>query len=322
MRRRTFLMAGLASTLPAIAAGADAAAAPPAETTLIDTHQHLWDLNRLRPPWLGAGGALTRNFTAEDYRAATAGLGISAAIYVEVGVATDQRIAEAELVTALCADPAMPTKGAVIAGEPADPGFAAYLDRCVRKPWVKGIRRALHTGSPAGTCLQGAFIRGIRLLGERGLTFDACLQPGHLDDVAQLAAACPGTTLVLDHCGNADPKAFMTAPHKAPDHGADAWRRSIARIAAHPNVVCKLSGIISRLPRGVPAAEGLAPIIAACWDAFGPERVIFGSDWPICTQGASLADWVTALRTVVATRPREHQRKLFQDNARRIFALA
>jgi L-fuconolactonase len=85
------------------------------------------------------------------------------------------------------------------------------------------------------------------------------------------------------------------------------------------HVVCKISGIVAQVPQPDWSAEDLAPIVNHCLDAFGPDRVIFGSDWPVCRLGAELADWVRALQAIVHDRPRDQQRKLFHDNAQALF---
>jgi L-fuconolactonase len=92
------------------------------------------------------------------------------------------------------------------------------------------------------------------------------------------------------------------------------------QLAARPNVICKISGIIARVPQPW-SAEDLAPIVNHCLDAFGLERVIFGSDWPVCLTGAPLREWVAALRQIIAARPADQQRKLLHDNAVRFYGL-
>lgn len=294
---------------------------------ILDCHQHLWDLQRFRLPWIAAGSLLDRSYLPADYQAAIAGTGIQRAIYMEVDVDPAQRQAEADWVQALCRSGQGPTVAAIVNGRPADADFARYAAQFRDSPWVKGMRQVLHVAStPRGTCLAEAFVRGLRLLGTLDLSFDLCLRPTELEDAVTLARQCPDTRLILDHCGNADPKAFLRPgdPRRAgvrPDHDADAWRRQIERLADCPNVGCKLSGIVARVPRPW-SAEDLAPIVHHCLDAFGPQRVLFGSDWPVCLLGASLAEWVAALRQIVADRPAETQRRLLYDNAVRWYRLA
>lgn len=290
---------------------------------IIDTHQHLWDMSKLNMPWLAdAPDVLKHNYWTEEYRRATEGLNIKA-VYMEVDVATEQLTEEAQSIVKLCRSGKYPTMAAVMGSRPESPGFAEYLEQFKNSPYVKGVRRVLHTSATKpGYCLQESFIRGMRLLGERGLSFDLCLRPGGLTDGQKLAGLCPDTRFVLDHCGNADPVAFRSSKARAEKalHATNDWKIAIERLARRPNVICKISGIIARLPVDGDA-EDLAPIVNHCLAAFGPDRVVFGSDWPVCLLGGTLARWVELLRQIVATRPPDERRKLWAENANRFYTL-
>jgi predicted TIM-barrel fold metal-dependent hydrolase len=187
------------------------------------------------------------------------------------------------------------------------------------------VRQVLHGDStPRGFCLAPEFIKGVQTLGEFGKSFDLCMRPAELADAVKLIDACPGTKFILDHCGNGDPFAFMAkAPAGVkPNHTVDQYRRDIAELAKRDRVICKISGIVARMAGHKWTADDLAPVINTCLDAFGPERVIFASDWPVCTLAASLKEWVAALKAIVSNRPREQQEKLFAGNARRVYAKA
>jgi predicted TIM-barrel fold metal-dependent hydrolase len=278
---------------------------------IIDPHQHLWDLSRFRLPWLERGSALDRSFVTRDYLMATQGLNVVKAVYMEVDVEPSQQVAEADYVLDICRQGNTPMAAAVISGRPASDEFGAYLDRFRGNRYLKGVRQVLHVPStPAGYCTAANFVRGIRLLGERGLSYDLCMRPTDLDDAVRLVDACPDTRFILDHCGN--------GPVYADDR--TQWRRDIDRLAAKRNVVCKISGIVVQArERWTP--EDLAPVINHCLNAFGPDRVMFAGDWPVCTLKATYRQWVEALRTIVRERPAAEQRKLFHDNAARFYGL-
>ena len=104
-------------------------------------------------------------------------------------------------------------------------------------------------------------------------------------------------------------------------HTAEGWRRSIGEISERSNVICKISGIAAAAGDTDNLAELLAPTINHCLDAFGPDRVIFGGDWPVCTLGATYGEWLIALRAVIAERPADQQSRLLHDNAARLYAL-
>ncbi|MHB1037024.1 MAG: amidohydrolase family protein [Pirellulales bacterium] len=294
---------------------------------IVDTHQHMWDLVKVSPPWLKSAGQLNRSFVTKDYLEASRGQNIVQAVYMEVDVAPAQKTAEAEHIIELCRRRETPTRAAVIGGNPADDGFAAYIRRFKGNPYVKGVRQVLH-GGPAGVCLAEKFVQGVRLLGELGMCFDLCLRPGELADGVKLVDQCPGTRFVLDHCGNADCKVSRQASRLdqseatvAARRARDQWRRDIAALAKRKNVICKISGIVASATKGDWTAGDLAPIVNHCLDEFGPDRVVFGGDWPVCTQVASLGQWVGALREVIRPRSEQDQRKLLHDNAVRFYGL-
>jgi L-fuconolactonase len=278
---------------------------------VVDTHQHLWDLSKFRLPWLEEGYPLTKSYVMEDYLRETAGLNVVKTIYMEVDVVPEQHVAEAEYVMDLCERDDNPMVGAVIGGRPASAEFGAYLDRFRDRPSIKGVRQVLHGGTPRGYCLTPEFVAGVRLLGERGLRFDICLPPEELADGAKLAALCPETAFVLDHCGN--------APVYTDDRSQ--WARDIAEVAKQGNVVCKISGVIAQAKPGEWKPDDLAPIVTHCAEVFGPDRVIFASDWPVCTLAATFQEWLEALQTIVADWPEADRRKLFAENAVRFYQL-
>jgi L-fuconolactonase len=278
---------------------------------IIDTHQHLWDLDRFRLPWIEAGSPLARSHRMADYLAEVDGLGVQKTVYMEVDLDPAQQAEEAEFVIQTTRDAANPMAGGVISGRPASPDFCAHVERFSSTPEIKGIRQVLHGGAPAGACLDPAFVKGMQLLGEKGLSFDLCMRPGELGDAAKLAALCPSTQFILDHCGNGDVQSKDRSD----------WKRGIDLVAAQPNVVCKISGIVVSAKRGAWSAEDLVPIVEYCAGAFGPDRLVFGGDWPVCTLTASLREWITALRQIVSGWSDERQRKLWHENAVRVYRL-
>lgn len=294
---------------------------------IVDTHQHLWDLERFRLPWLANAPALQRSYLTDDYRAATAGLGVVKAIYMEVDVDPAQQSQEAAALIELCAQEETPTVAAVISGRPAAPGFEDYIRRFAAAPAVVGVRQVLHVpDAPPGLCLTPEFAQGIRLLGELGLCYDICMRPRELGDAVRLVMLCPDVRFVIDHCGNGDPYTIAGArplPDEDPfAHTREQWMEDMAALAALPNTLCKISGIVARARPGWSAAD-LAPAVDYCLDAFGPARVVFGGDWPVCNLGAdsSYTAWVRALRSIVAGRSRAEQAALFHDNAVAFYGL-
>lgn len=293
---------------------------------IIDTHQHLWDLRKFTLPWVDGAPAINRSYLQSDYAEATAGLNVVKAVYMEVDVEPSQQVAEALYIIDQCQRPDTPTAGAVISGRPASTDFAAYIGQFKGNPYIKGVRQVLHgPETPAGYCLQPTFVKNIQLLGELGLSFDLCLRPAELSDAVKLVDQAPGTRFVVDHCGNADPYIVAdihTASAEPAPHTRQQWLDDMQALANRPQVICKISGIIARAMPGQWSAATLAPTVNHCLDVFGPDRVVFGGDWPVCTLGASYREWVTALREIIADRSEQDQRKLLHDNAERFYTLA
>ena len=248
-----------------------------------------------------------------DYLAATAGIPIEKSVYLEVDVDPTQQQAEADYVAELCRRGEGPLAAAVISGRPAADSFRDYIKPFQGHPHIRGLRQVLHGEStPPGYCLQKEFIAGIRYLGELGLSFDVCIRPAELPDAAKLIEACPGTFFVLDHCGNADIRL----------KDQTAWKRGMDLVAKRTNVVGKVSGIIANATPGKWSADDLAPIVNHTLAVFGPDRVMFGGDWPVCTLGATYRQWFDALSQIVSNRPQSEQRRLFHDNAIKHYRLA
>ncbi|WP_425616753.1 amidohydrolase [Anatilimnocola sp. NA78] len=326
LSRRDLIIGSAATGLLASHLGMAAARKEKPMLPLIDCHQHLWDVTKFKLSWLPASGVLARSYVLDDYRQAIVGTGIEKSVYMEVDVAPEQQTAEAEHLIAICKSGTAPTVGAVISGRPGDEAaFKKYIAQFKDAPQIKGVRQVLHGDTtPAGYCLSPAYVKSVQLLGEMGMSFDLCLRPGDLADASQLADKCPDTRLILDHCGNADPKAWLSAARRGdakPDHAVEPWKKEIAELAKRKNTLCKISGIIARVTKEW-SAHDLAPIVNHCLDSFGPDRVIFGSDWPVCLLGAPLKDWTDALRQIVASRPAADQKKLFSENATKYYRLS
>ncbi len=318
MNRRDFLLS-TGNAVLATAATSCAALSPAApDALIIDTHQHLWDRRQLNLPWLdNAPKILQHDYTTEVYQQAFAGYRVKS-IYMEVDVAPSDHVKEADFVVDLARQVKTTTIAATIGGRPADPAFEAYVKRYAGNGIVKGLRQVLHGDStPKGFCLQPAFVQGVRTLGAHGLNFELTMRPMELMDGVKLTELCPDTHFVLDHCGNGDPKTFN--PKLGPDlkrNGtADGWKRGIDAFAKRPNVICKISGILASVPPNQWKAEDLAPVVNHCLDSFGPKRVVFGGDWPVCLLGGKVNEWIEALKQIIAHRSEDERRRLWSGNA-------
>lgn len=322
MKRRHFLQAaGAVLASNSVFSSSDPLFAETKKVTatipVCDTHLHLWDLSKFKLPWLTGDAVrkINRSFVMKDYLATSAGQNVTRAVYMEVNVDPSQQAAEAEYVIDLCQRDDNPMQGAVIGGSPQSESFRPYAERFAKSQYIKGVRTVLHDADrPVGMCLQKQFVDNVKLLGDLGLRFDLCMRPSELLDAAKLVDQCPQTKFVLDHCGNLSVR-NTDAELRA------KWEKGVRELAARPNVICKISGIIVTADPANWSAATLAPNINFCLDTFGPDRVMFAGDWPVCTMTAPFPDWLTALKTIVKDRPVDAQRKLFHDNAVRFYGL-
>jgi predicted TIM-barrel fold metal-dependent hydrolase len=310
MNRREFLSAAAAASAAGLAAAKD----DPAMTPIVDCHQHLWDLSRFKLAWVKEGHPLAQSFTPKEYAEATKDLNIVKAVYMEVDVVEEQQQKEADYLLELIKSKATPTVAAVVSGRPANgDAFKKYVAQFKGSLHIKGLRQVVHgEGNPPGFCVTKEFIAGVRHLGDIGQSWDICIRPGELTDAAKLVGECPGTRFILDHCGNAP---ILDAKKM------EQWKTDIAKVAEHTNVVGKVSGIIASVKKGDWSVDQLAPAVNHTIEVFGWDRVMFASDWPVCTLGAPLKDWVAALKKIVQDKTAEQQRKLFHDNAIKFYGL-
>jgi predicted TIM-barrel fold metal-dependent hydrolase len=318
MDRRTFIKTSSLTTV-GISCCLRSCNKPP-HIPIIDTHQHLWDLELFPLGWVKP--PLNRSYLMEDYLEATSGQHVVKAIYMEVGVPEGLRRREAEWVLKVCEDPGNPTVAAVIRADPSQPDFESYITQFEGNPYIKGIRYSLRN---TGETIPSTLVSRIRLLGRLGLRMDMNLAADELMKGFQLVDLCPDVHFVLDHCGSADPVSFFPTGRdlpRPPKHDRDQWFRDMELLAQRPNVVCKISGIVDNVPDYPLRASDLSPIIDHCIKVFGPDRVMFGGDWPVCLRNMTLRGWIDLLKEVIRHRPFAQQMKLFHDNALAFYGLA
>lgn len=273
---------------------------------ILDTHLHLVYLDRFAYPWLDLEPDIKAQWTLESYFAEAERLGIEAALHMEVDVADVDIEPETRFVTRL----GRGIVGAIAACRPESRNFADQFETLAAIEGVKGFRRILHT-QPDGLSQTSVFRENLRRLAADDFTFDLCLRADQLLAVgAPLIDQCNEVQFVLDHCG-------------VPDiaNGAfDAWRNAIAELARRPNLACKVSGIIAYAGPN-PSADTLRPYVEHVIESFGWNRVVWGSDHPVCTRHANLTKWVEISREIVAGAAEDEQRRLFAENAQRIYRL-
>lgn len=168
----------------------------------------------------------------------------------------------------------------------------------------------LHT-QPDDLGQSALFAENIRLLERYGLSFDICVLARQLPIAICLVRECPGVSFILDHCGIPRVKEPIFDP----------WRRHILELSEFPNVVCKVSGLVAYADPEKWTPGDLSPYVNHVVECFGWDRVMFGSDWPVCIRSASLQRWVETLLLLTCDAGEENQQKLFYENAARVYRL-
>ena len=278
--------------------------------TIVDTHQHLWDLDLFRYSWLDAFPALNHSFRMADYLEASGGLGVVKTVHLEADVDEPYMLAETEHLLKLADQPDNPLEGIVACGRPEKADFRAYLDKLAGHRKLKGIRRVLHT-QPDELGQSPIFVENIAALADYGLSYDICVLDRQLPIAIALIRRCPNVAFILDHCGVPRVKEKILHP----------WREDIAELAAFPNVTCKISGLVAYADPARWTPDDLGPFVEHVLSCFGWDRVMFGSDWPVCTVSATYRRWVEALQSMTRAAGESAQRKLFHDNAVRVYRL-
>jgi len=281
---------------------------------IIDTHLHLIDKGALNYPWLDGVPALNRDFLFETYRMQAERCGIAAALHMEVDVAADAIQSETDHIQEISGHSGGFIKGAIASCRPEAPGFAEYLEQSRGNPFIKGFRRVLHV-VPDDVSEGALFRENIKRLEGTGLTFDLCTLPHQIDKVLALADLAPGVQFVLDHCGVPDIKSGAL----------ESWQKGIAAISQRDNVVAKISGVVAYADPASWTVDTVRPYVEHVIRSFGWDRVVWGSDWPVCTLAtnvdAGLSTWVAATHALLEGCGNDEKARLLSENARRIWNL-
>jgi L-fuconolactonase len=254
--------------------GATAIGTTATGATAIDAHHHVWDPGRGRHDWLTAFPPLQRAFSIDDFRAASAAERVTASVLVQVLADTG----ETEEFLALAAGRS-PVAAVVGWADLTGPDVAGEIARLRGLPGgarLAGIRHLVQDEPDPGWLAGPAVRRGLRAVGAAGLCYDLLVRPGQLAAAIDVTGELDSVPFVLDHGG----KPAISAGRREP------WARHVAELARRPNVTCKLSGLVTEAGPGWAPGQ-IAPYAAWLLECFGPGRLMFGSDWPVCTMAAS-----------------------------------
>jgi len=277
---------------------------------VVDAHQHFWALRRFSYPWITPDLAvLRRDYLPEDLLPEITAAGVDRTVLVQAC----SSVQEAHWLLDLAAEQPF-IAGVVGWADLASPEIEHTLDDLVARPGFVGVRYPLYDdvddpGDPWSP--RPDVLVGLRALAARGLTYDLLLEPQHLRHVPALAEAVPELRMVVDH---------LAKPRIAARE-IDQWSNDLAAVAAYPNVYCKLSGMVTEAEPGAWTPTDLRPYVTTARHLFGPERVMFGSDWPVCRLAATYSQTLDALLAACSPLTPGDQARLLGRNARAFYRL-
>ncbi len=278
---------------------------------IIDSHLHIWDLDRLRYPWLDGNAHLNRSFSLTDYRQACGSVDVEAMVFLQCEADPSQYLDEARWVAEQAqVDPRLK---AMVPWAPLELGEAArpHIERLCEFGLLRGIRRIIQFEPDLDYCLRPGFVAGVRSLASYGLSFDICIDDRHMENVIRLADLCPSVPMVLDHHGKPCVREGRLEP----------WRSQLNELAQRENVVCKISGLATEADWTGWTPDQMKPFIMAALEAFGPARLMFGGDWPVATQAIAYPRWVEVVDWALADLSPAELRQIYRGTAERFYRL-
>lgn len=233
----------------------------------LDAHQHFWSYDAAQYPWIPPGSPLHRSWLPDDLAVLQKPLGLDGSIAVQAR----QVVEESDWLLSL-ADKSANVKGVVGWVDLRSDRVEADLERLAKHPKFVGVRHVVQEEPDDDFMLGREFQRGISKLAAYGLTYDLLIYPKQLAAAIRLAENFPAQPFVLDHIAKPPIKAGTIEP----------WAKQIRRLAQLPNVHCKVSGMLTEADHQAWKPEQFRPYLDVVFDAFGPSRLMYGSDWPVC----------------------------------------
>ena len=279
--------------------------------SIIDAHHHVWDLDIRDQDWISGPemAAIRRNFSVDDLRPAAQAAGVTATIVVQtVTIAAETP----ELLALAANDPLV--AGVVGWTDLTSEAVVDELARLKSGPggrFLVSVRHQVQSEPDPDWLRRPDVIRGLRAVEEAGLCYDLVVRPHQIAAATYAAAAVPGLRFVLDHAGK---------PPVA-DGAVEAWASEIRALAGEPNTVCKLSGLVTEALPGAPAAA-FAPYADAILNAFGPERIMFGSDWPVCLLASDYASVVRLAQSLTTALSEAERMEVFALTAAQAYGIS
>ncbi|HMF77559.1 MAG TPA: amidohydrolase family protein [Bryobacteraceae bacterium] len=273
----------------------------------IDSHQHFWDLDRLSYPWMPpAPSPLLRNFLPQDFKPKLDRNRFDGSITVQATTQAE----EAGWLLNLAVENAF-ILGVVAWVDLKSPGLGHVLDRLQAHPKFKGVRHPVHDEPDDRWLLRADVVEGLRELERRRIPYDLLLRPQHLPVIPALVEKVPDLPMVIDH---------IAKPMIA-QRVMDGWAEDMERIAKIPHIHVKLSGMITEAHLAKWSAEDLRPYVQHVLGLFGPDRLMFGSDWPVCLLAGSWKEVLAAFTQALGAQSIPSREKILGDTAQRFYKL-
>lgn len=275
----------------------------------IDAHQHFWSIEHTDYGWLQPTPALApiyRGFGPEDLHPLRAAAGIEGTVLVQAAPSE----AETWRLLGMARDPANAVLGVVGWCDLLAADAPQRIARLAAEPLLKGLRPMLQDIADPRWMLQPALAPALGAMVAHGLRFDALVKPVHLVALAEFVRRHPQLPIVVDHGA----KPSIAA------RDFDPWARDIAAVAREPRVHCKLSGLATEAAAGW-GAEELRPYVEHLLAVFGPDRLLWGSDWPVLNLAGSYAGWLAACEQLLGALSAAEREQVFGANAKRFYGL-
>ena len=273
----------------------------------IDAHQHFWRYDANEHVWMTeAMGRLKRDLLPEDLEPLLGTAGYAGTVAVQAR----QNLDETEWLLTL-SDRHDFIRGVVGWIELCNPNVVAQLERFAGHPRLKGVRHVVHDEADPRFMLRTDFLRGLARLAKYRLTYDLLLFPLHLPVAVEVVSKFPEQPFVLDHIAKPDIAKGIFDP----------WREDLAALAAFPNVMCKLSGLVTEARWDDAKYEDFIPALDHVLDVFGSKRLMIGSDWPVCTLASDYAETMALVERFVAPLSSDERAAVLGGNAATFYGL-
>lgn len=273
----------------------------------IDAHHHFWQYSPAEYGWISEGmSVLRRDFLPAQLRQEIEPLGIDGVISVQAR----QTLQETDWLLELGEKEDF-IRGVVGWVPLASPEAGRSLERYAGRAKLKAVRHVLQDEPDDNYMLRDDFNRGLGLLKEFGLRYDILIFERHLPQAIELVDRHPRQTFILDHL----------AKPRIRDAAVSPWRENLRELAKRPNVYCKLSGIVTEADHRTWTPQQLRPYMDAALEAFGPRRLMFGSDWPVCLLACGYRRWYQIVKDFAAALSPDEQHHLFGKTAAEAYGI-